>query len=674
MGDITSIFGGPFICDTSPKAKPYIDEPEAQLIDAIRSAGLIPPDSIRFDGKIHRWNGTKRKDKASWYLAFGDGVAAGKFGDWSLGLEVPWRAEMVRPFTIHEEMEFTARMKAAREARDEELARSQLAVSLAVEQIWNSATAASPDHPYLSAKGIAPHGAKVTGDGRLIVPMYGPDWSLCSLQYISTDGIKRYHDGGKAGEAFCQIGEDDSGVVYVAEGFATAATIHEQTNRACFAAYSASNIVPVTKMLREKYGIGHQIVIVADNDTHNVGQSYADQACAKHGARYVMPPIPGMDANDYHQAGHDLLKLLEPPTNDWLVSADDFCRQPSPIKWLVKRWLQENALIMVHGPSGGGKTFLVLDWCLHMSASKHEWGGNKVKPGRVVYLAGEGHHGLKGRIAGWKQYNRAQSLNMFLSKAGCDLNTAQGYQVVVDSIRSLPGESPSLIVVDTLHRFLMGDENSAQDAKTMLDACSALMGEFNCSVLLVHHTGVSEEAQHRARGSSAWKGALEIEINISPAKDGEPMKVAQKKSKDAELAPDVYAELMPINIFGWLDEDGEPVSTAVVKLVDPPENDTVSAKVDNPLSTAKKHFERAWFHTGGEFVDDKPYVSRAGLHAFFVECLGASDRTAKNHTYPSHEKGTVARLVTPGIIEPCEHGWVVVDAVMASAMIMSATA
>jgi hypothetical protein len=88
---------------------------------------------------------------------------------------------------------------------------------------------------------------------------------------------------------------------------------------------------------------------------------------------------------------------------------------------------------------------------------------------------------------------------------------------VVEAIRALP-VPPSIIGIDTLHRFLAGDENSAQDAKTMLDACAALMREFNCSIVLVHHTGVSDEAQHRARGSSAWKGALEIEISVVPAK------------------------------------------------------------------------------------------------------------------------------------------------------------
>ena len=215
---------------------------------------------------------------------------------------------------------------------------------------------------------------------------------------------------------------DEPGILYVAEGFATAATIHETTDRPVVVAYSASNLVPVTGTLRQMYGATQDIVIVADNDASGVGQRYAEQASAKYGARMVMPSILG-DANDYVQAGHNLAGLLMPIKDDWLIPADDFCAQPSPISWLVKRWIQSQALVMVHGPSGGGKTFVVLDWCLHMASGREDWGGHKVRPGNVVYLAGEGHHGLRGRVAAWKHHHQAGKLAMWLSKDGCDLNT-----------------------------------------------------------------------------------------------------------------------------------------------------------------------------------------------------------------------------------------------------------
>jgi hypothetical protein len=449
----------------------------------------------------------------------------------------------------------------------------------------------------------------------------------------------------------------------VAEGFATAATIFEATNRPCVVAYSASNLVPVTGSLREKHGIMQDIVIVADHDQSGVGQRYAEQASAKYGARMVMPPILG-DANDYAQAGHNLAALLMPPANDWLIPADEFSAQPSPISWLVKRWIQSQALVMVHGPSGGGKTFVVLDWCLRMASGIPDWCGHKVRQGNVVYLAGEGHHGLRGRVAAWKHHNKAGKLNMWLSKDGCDLNTPIGYLKVVEQVRMLK-DRPSVIVVDTLHRFLAGDENSAQDAKTMLDACNALMMEFDCSVILVHHTGVSDEAQHRARGSSAWRGALDIEISIVPAKDDQPMQIVQRKSKDAEMAQTVYAELRQVTIPAWYDEDNQPVTSAVLVEAQAP----AIIKKDSKIESHRKTFENAWWGTGAEVREGLPYISRSALKDKLAQD-GRKPRTIENDLSPSYPEKMIGALILSEIISPIEHGWMVVDEVQSSAMLV----
>ena len=663
MADITKIMGGPW----SPKPAPRVDPPELQLRDAIAASGLIPPASVVLDGKLHRFkSGSKgapgHGDKPGWYIAFGDGIPAGRFGCWRSGLESSWRADVGRAFSLAEEMAHTRRMAEAKATRDAELIRTRELAANNVDLIYSQAIAAAPEHPYLARKGIQPHGARITGDGRLIVPLFNGDGELSSLQYISDDGGKQYHPGGATGGCFTIIGTlDEPGRVYIAEGFATAATIYETTGRPCIVAYSASNLVPVCGTIRDQFGADQDLVIVADNDASGVGQKYADQASATFGARVVVPPIPG-DANDYLQAGNDLAALLEPALDDWLIPADDFCLEPSPITWLVKSWLQAQALIMVHGPSGGGKTFAVLDWCLRMAAGIELWADLKVRPSHVVYLAGEGHHGLRGRVAAWKHHHQAGRLNMWLSKNGCDLNTPEGYRRVVDTVSALP-RPPALIVVDTLHRFLLGDENSAQDAKTMLDACNALMNKFNCAVLLVHHTGVSDEAQHRARGSSAWRGALDIEISIVPGKPGAPMQIVQRKSKDAEMAEPIYAELRSIAIPGWFDEDGQPVTSAVVEIADAP---PAAPKKDSKVQSQAQIMQRAWWASDAELRDGSPYISRSALRELLTKD-GMADRTVRNKINPSYNDGIIAMLTNGGIIEPFENGWKLINQTMASA-------
>ncbi len=658
MADLTNILGGAW----SPPAAPQFDPPEVQLAAAMEQAGIRPPANIQLDGKLHRFDSyTKGKpghDKSGWYCVFPDGVPAGRFGCWRAAIEQTFRADIGRELTIPERMAEAKRLAEAVKARDAAKAKIQEAVADVAETIWASLAGAPDWHPYLVRKGVSPNGARVTGDGRLALPMYDPAGHLVSLQYIDGDGGKLYHASGRATEAQWIVGDDNGGTIYIAEGFATAATITEETGQACAIAYSASNLPAVAKSLREKRGSLADIVVVADHDKGGIGFKYADQAAAKYGVRVVRVPIEGMDANDFKAGGHDLMALLSPAVDSgWLVPADTFCTEPAPIRWLVKHWLQEQALIMVHGPSGGGKTFVVLDWSLHIAAGLTEWHGHKVKHGPVVYLAGEGHHGLRSRVAAWKQHNNAGKLDMWVSKAGCDLNTPEGYQKAVEAIRSLPSP-PSLINVDTLHRFLAGDENSAQDAKTMIDACAGLMREFNCSVCLVHHTGVSDEAQHRARGSSAWKGALEIEISVVPGKNDGPMQIVQRKSKDAEEAKPIYVTLQSVPIAGWFDEDGEQVTSAVLAAAEAP----AVPERQGPENKAFTAFTAAWWVSGAENPDGCPYISRSAWLAYLEQnSPGKAERTLRNRIDPSRSDSLTAILIHAGIMERHSEGYRIIS-------------
>tara|TARA_R110002072_G_scaffold204892_2_gene362817 strand:- start:934 stop:2925 length:1992 start_codon:yes stop_codon:yes gene_type:complete len=657
--NITDMFGGAFI----PQGQQQVDPPELQLADAMRSAGIDPPHKLEIDGQLHRFSTKGRKrDDSGWYVIFPDEPVAGRFGCWRDQIDCVFKANIGRELTASENMAIIRRQTEAKEERERAREKKAAVAANTVDTIWSDAIGASPDHPYLKRKGIEPHGARLTGDGRLIVPLYNADGELASLQYISEDE-KRYHPGGTTKSCSWTLGEVTPGPIFVAEGYATAATVHEISGRPCVISYSANNLPTIVGQLREAHGQTQELVIVADNDASGVGRNKADEASAKYGGRIVMPPSEG-DANDYLAGGGDLAALLFPAADDWLIPADDFSEQPDPIRWQIKRWLQSQALIMVHGPSGGGKTFMVLDMVLAVASkgAVPEWFENKVRPGTVVYLAGEGHHGLRGRVAAWKQHNAVGSLDMWLSRHGLDLNTPAGYQKTVDAIRTLPN-SPEIIVVDTLHRFLDGDENSAADAKSMLDACAAMINEFDCSVILVHHTGVSNEAQHRARGSSAWRGALDIEISVVP---GDTIEIVQRKSKDAEEAATIFAELQSVPITGWLDEDGEQVTSAVlVAGVEP-----VKAKKDSPLAKQQKTFENAWWNSGAEDIDGVPYLSRSALIQK-LEDDGMAERTIKNMTNPSYENKLIGALIIANMIAKNSGGWTIIDAVWSSAMMVN---
>ena len=653
MTDLIDIFGGKFNADARP-----VEPPDQQLKQAIEKAGLKAPDVIVLDGTLYRFDADEKGGKTGWYIAHGDDIPGGAFGCWRRDIKQDWRASLGRELTPQEIARSKSNIERAKTIRRQELERQRENTRQEVKRIWDNAQTASDDHPYLTRKRVRAHGVRISQDGRLMVPLYDEKYQISSMQYIDGNGGKLYHQGGRVGGCYLALGMPTD-TIYIVEGFATGATVREVTEEMVIVAFSASNLPSVTGHIRDAYGQNQRIVIVADNDAGGVGFAKAHEAAARHGAQVVMPPESG-DANDYHNAGHDLTALLTPDVSDWLVPGDEFCSQPAPISWLVKRWLQDNALMMVHGPSGGGKTFIVLDWALRIAGGVTNWRGHKVTPGTVVYLAGEGHHGLRGRVAAWKHHHKVKSTKIWVSRSGCDLNTDAGYQRVAESLRSL-AEPPKLIIVDTLHRFLLGDENSAQDAKTMLDACANLMNAFGCSVLLVHHTGVSDEAQHRARGSSAWRGALDIEVSVVPKKGDKPIEIIQRKSKDAELAMSHQAELRTIEIPGWIDDEGEPVKSAIVEEVTPAE------KVDEKLATRKDRFARAWHDNSCPLDGDRmPWISNNQLRQWLIDVENLTERSAKQEIKASSKGRLINVLQSAELIESNTNGWSVIDESWAS--------
>jgi hypothetical protein len=163
---------------------------------------------------------------------------------------------------------------------------------------------------------------------------------------------------------------------------------------------------------------------------------------------------------------------------------------------------------------------------------------------------------------------------------------------------------------------------------------------------------------------------LDIEISVIPQEDDNPMQIVQRKSKDAELSPDVCAYLEGIAIPGWLDEDGEQVTTAVLSITDdkPKEQEKKETKLDNH----KKKFERAWWGSGAEIRNGAPYLSRSGFKDF-LRSEDYSEQTIKNQLKASYDSGIIATLINREIIESFEHGWIIIDQVWGSILNLRAS-
>ena len=674
MADLSKVLGGPW----APPPEKLVEAPEVQLLDAIKAAGLEPPDHIEMDGKIHRFKsgtkGTPGIDKPGWYLVFGDGIPAGRFGCWRAGIEVTWRADVGRKLTEFEEMAHARRINESKVLREAAQERQHQVASETVEKIWLSGVAAHPDHPYLKRKGIQTHGVRTTGDGRLMVPLYDQDGSLSTLQYIDEDGGKLYHPGGKSGGKFWMVGSlDEPGTLYVAEGFATAATIYETTSRPCVVAYSASSLVPVTASLREMYGTTQDIVIVADHDKHGVGQRYADQASAKYGARVVMPPIEGMDANDYVQAGHNLSALLIQQTGTAVIDklkvvfGDQLGSEYEAPNELVEGLMTIGSSVVVYGDSNSGKTF----WALSVAtaiATGTDCYGRQTDPGLVVYLASEAPASIRSRMQAIKKFHGCNLEN--LAMVPVPMNFYSGDQdahdviELVRAVEQIKGQPVRLIIGDTLARMSAGaNENSGEDMGPVMARFDQVATATGAALMIIHHNG--KDAAKGARGWSGIRAHIDTEIEVTE-KEGTRSVTVTKQRELPSKGDTIYFKLEIIEM--GTTKFGSPATTCVAI----PDEEAIAT---NPHKRPTKHdetmrtLERSWWHSAAEMRNGLPYISRSGLQDFLTK-NGYSERTARNKTEASRAGGLILEMLNAGVLEAYEHGWVFINEAQVSAMMM----
>ncbi|MEN6544850.1 MAG: DnaB-like helicase C-terminal domain-containing protein [Armatimonadia bacterium] len=270
---------------------------------ALRDAGLVPPDGITADGKLHRIDVEDEKPgrKSGFYVFHCDGIPAGAYGDWHDGQDAwkTWCACQRDELTQEEYLEHKKRLDTARAARTEaDKARKQEAKERAA-RIWEQAKPCE-SHPYLDRKGVGANGAR-EANGRIVIPLRDAEGEISSVEFIDAEGNKLFLAGGKKAGCWFALGEP-LGALCVAEGFATGASIHESTGLFVAVAFDCGNLAAVAKSLRAKYPTA-KIVICADDDPKedgkNPGVEAAEKAAAAANALIAVPDMPqGGDFND----------------------------------------------------------------------------------------------------------------------------------------------------------------------------------------------------------------------------------------------------------------------------------------------------------------------------------------------------------------------------------------
>ena len=298
-------------------------EAEARLRAALAQAGQPYEGTFRY-GEFIRY-GDKSGKRPCWLIIhpLNHGHLIAVFGDWRQGSRHEfrsWADAAFFPIVLRRELErWRYQWKATRVTRQARSARW-------AAELW-ARLVSSGNHPYLERKQVPAIGVRFGPDEQghgpcLVIPLRISGGMLTSLQFIYPDGSKRFLPGGAKKGSFHVLGEiGPNSPLYLAEGYATAASLYLATGRPAVVAFDAGNLAAVAAALRRVYPTV-QWVVAADNDQWkaaeigpdgrpkgNIGVIKAMAVARQYGMRLAVPDFTGLDSHDRPTDFNDLARL-----------------------------------------------------------------------------------------------------------------------------------------------------------------------------------------------------------------------------------------------------------------------------------------------------------------------------------------------------------------------------
>lgn len=512
--------------------------------DAIRNAGLQCPDSINPDGQIHRFttNGDQN-DKAGWYILFdnGNNFYAGVFGCWRSGIEKTWSSGS-NGLTDQERENLHRQIKKAKAKAKEKQEQVHREAQKKAAQTYESLKPIKDHHPYLSKKKVKIYGVfplKIDSKGNLIIPLHDLDGYIHSLQRIDPNGNKKFFPGGRVSGMFHII--EGNGQYIIAEGYATAASIHEATGNNVVVAFNAGNLKAVANQFKDK-----KPIIAADNDRWtelpdgrvNPGLIKAQEAAKEIDCRVVYPEFKREHLKDHPKDFNDLAQLegLESVKRafsfsdpkalkliDWIAS-QAFSGTPGDREWLVYKKVPMGQVTVLASSGGIGKSGECVSLASEVARDIKEGfqrkrlGSEVQVHGKAVYLSGEDDYlELHGRL----YHLQATELKNLIAVPLPSVGGAQAFFKIdpqtrepistsafynfINQLRNL--DNLKVIIIDPLQVFCHLDLNLPENAQAVCSKLSAIAAETGAAVIITHHfrkTKVSgpESAREAIRGTA----------------------------------------------------------------------------------------------------------------------------------------------------------------------------
>jgi hypothetical protein len=244
----------------------------------------------------------------------------------------------------------------------------------------------------------------------------------------------------------------------------------------------------------------------------------------------------------------------------------------TPIRWIVKNFLEAGALGMIFGDSGTYKSFLAVALSACIATGKDFYGLPVRHKGAVYYVAAEGQMGIIRRFRAWSQENMPiLDAPLYRYEGMVNLSAAaDGLIKALEEAIQAETEPPALAVIDTWSRALGDDDSDTAAAAEGLAKLDAIRAQFpDMAVLVIHHTGHSNK--DRARGASLLHAAVDSEYRLEVDKDRNII-LTNTKSKESEPLPPMAFKARGVKLLadggGYiLNEDREVEASAVLEIV-----------------------------------------------------------------------------------------------------------
>ena len=290
---------------------------EYDAIDVAREFGL-DVEHLIYDGEIQRVKTFSHpKNLNGWYIADPSGKSL-VVGDWQTGLKKVWHQNQYqnnyknRHVLSQEKLKFKQVVEQNKAKRVNE---QRIAGENAAKLFSSSKQVVT--HPYLESKNINLVDGLRVNSGNLLIPLFNIDEQsgrILNIQKIYRNGNKCFLKGGQVTGLCFPLGnlKLDIDIVYIAEGFSTAATVHLITDDLVLAAMNAGNLQSVAISARKRWPTA-KIVIAGDDDWStenktgvNPGIDKATEAAIAVGGFTSFPPFSDeqrkqnlTDWNDY---------------------------------------------------------------------------------------------------------------------------------------------------------------------------------------------------------------------------------------------------------------------------------------------------------------------------------------------------------------------------------------